>query len=151
MLTARDIMTKNPITIRPESSISEAIKILLEKRFNGLPVVNEHGALLGVLCQSDLVAQQKTPEMPSMFTMLDGFISFGLIQAEKDLQKITALTAGDAMTKTPITVSPDTPLDKIAGLMVKAKYYSLPVLENGRVIGIIGKEDILRTVVGQNE
>lgn len=147
MLTARDIMTPNPITIGPESSVTQAVKILLEKRFNGLPVVDENGALLGVLCQSDLVAQQKNPDAPSLFSILDGFIPFGLKQAEKDLKKITALTAGDAMTKAPVTLKPDTPLAEIASLMVKAKYYSLPVLENGRVIGIIGKEDILRTVV----
>lgn len=151
MLTARDIMTPDPVTIGPDLSVSDAIKILLEKRFNGLPVVNENGALLGVLCQSDLVAQQKTPETPSVFTILDGFISFGLKQAERDLQKITALTAREAMTKSPVTVAPDAPLDQIASLMVKAKFYSLPVLENGKVIGIIGKEDVLRTVVGQSE
>lgn len=151
MLTARDIMTANPVTIGPETSIADAIRILLEKRFNGLPVVDDNGALLGVLCQSDLVAQQKTPDTPSVFTILDGFISFGLKQAEKDLQKITALTAREAMTTSPVTVEPGAPLDKIASLMVKAKYYSLPVLENGRVIGIIGKEDILRTVVKKND
>ena len=150
MLTARDIMTANPVTIRPETSVTEAVKILLEKRFNGLPVVDENGALLGVLCQSDLVAQQKTPETPSVFALLDGFLSFGLKQAEKDLQKITALTAREAMTRSPVTVSPDTPLEQLASMMVKAKYYSLPVLEDGKVVGIIGKEDILRTVVGQS-
>lgn len=148
MLKARDIMTPNPVTIGPDTPITEAVKILLEKRFNGLPVVDADGALLGVLCQSDLVAQQKTPDAPSIFTILDGFISFGLKHAEQDLHKITALTAREAMTESPITVRPDTRLDEIASLMVKAKYYSLPVLENGRVTGIIGKEDILRTVIG---
>ena len=149
MLTARDIMTKDPITIGPETSISDAVKILLDKRFNGLPVIDGNGALLGVLCQSDLVAQQKSFEIPSVFSILDGFIPIGWKQAEKDFEKITALTAQQAMTKNPVTVAPDTPLDKLASMMVKAKYYSLPVLENGKVVGIIGKEDILRTVVGQ--
>lgn len=150
MVTARDIMTANPITISPQTSITDAVNLLLEKRFNGLPVVDENGALLGVLCKSDLVAQQKTPDSPSIFSILDGFISFGLKQAEKDLQKITALTAGEAMTKSPVTVTPDTTLDQLAAMMVKAKLYSLPVLENGKLVGIIGKEDILRTVVGKS-
>lgn len=147
MLTARDIMTPGPVTISPETSVSDAVKILLDKHFNGLPVVNGQGELLGVLCQSDLVAQQKKLDTPSMFSILDGFIPIGLKQAEKDLQKITALTAGEAMTASPVTVSPDAPLDELASLMVKAKYYSLPVVENGKVIGIIGKEDILRTII----
>lgn len=147
MQTAREIMTPNPITVKPEDSIANAVKILLDKHFNGMPVVNDAGELMGVLCQSDLVAQQKKLEFPSVFTIFDGIIPFGSNNLEKDLKKITALTVKDAMTVNPVTASPDALLEDIATLMVKAKYYSLPVVENGKVIGIIGKEDILRTVV----
>lgn len=150
MQTARDIMTPDPITISPGASIAEAVKILLDKRFNGLPVVDENGALVGLICQSDLVAQQKRMEIPSVFTLFDGFIPMpGWAKAEQDFMKISALTVKDAMAKNPVTASPDTPLEDLAGLMVKAKYYSLPVLEDGRLIGIVGKEDILRTLVSK--
>ena len=148
MLVAKDIMTANPITISPSASVKEAVTLLLEKHFNGLPVVDDEGALVGVLCQSDLVAQQKKLETPSMFSILDGFIpAFGWKDAEKDIQKITALTVEEAMTKDPATVAPDLPLDSVATLMLKHKYYSLPVVDEGRLVGIIGKEDILRTLV----
>lgn len=148
MLTAKDIMTANPVTISPSAGVKEAVSILLEKHFNGLPVVDDDGALLGVICQSDLVAQQKKLETPSVFSILDGFIpAFGWKEAEKDIQKITALTVEEAMTKEPVTVSADMPLDSVATLMLRNKYYSLPVVENGKLIGIIGKEDILRTLV----
>ncbi len=147
MLTARDIMTPNPVTILPGAPIADAVKILLDKRFNGLPVVDRSGRLLGVLCQSDLVAQQKKLETPSVFSILDGFIPIGWSNAEKDLKKMTALTVKEAMTASPVTIGPDATLEDVATLMVKAKYYSLPVVEHGKVIGIIGKEDILRTVI----
>lgn len=147
-MKARDIMTLDPITISPGASVGEAVKILLEKHFNGLPVVDENGALIGVICQSDLVAQQKQLDMPSLFTLFDGFIPMSsLKKTEDDLKKITALTVEQAMTGKPVFVSPDASLEELATLMVRAKYYSLPVVENGRVIGIVGKEDILRTVV----
>lgn len=58
MLKAKDIMTKEVATVSPETEISTAAKLLLEKRINGLPVVDAFGRLVGVLCQSDLVAQQ---------------------------------------------------------------------------------------------
>ena len=152
MLTARDIMTRNPVVISPKAPVADAVKILLERHFNGLPVVDEKGALLGVICQSDLVAQQQKLDMPSMFTILDGFIALpGWKKAEQSFQKMTALTVGEAMTASPVTAAPDTPLDYLASLMVKAKYYSLPVVEDGRVIGIIGKEDILRTLQSGTE
>lgn len=147
MITAKDIMTKNPVTISPAATVTQAVKILLEKHFNGLPVVNESGNLVGVICQSDLVAQQQKFNLPSVFTIFDGFVPLpGWNKAEQEFKKMTAVTVEEAMSADPVTATPDTPLDELAALMVKAKFYSLPVLENGKVVGIIGKEDILRTV-----
>lgn len=148
MRTARDIMTPNPITISPKASIAEAVKILLEKKFNGLPVVGENGDLLGVICQSDLVAQQQRLRVPSIFTLFDGFIPLpGWGKTEEAFKKMSALIVEEAMTPKPVTAAPDTPLEDLASLMVRAKYYSLPVVENGHLVGIIGKEDILKTLV----
>lgn len=147
MKTARDIMTKNPITVSPETTIVDAVKILLERRFNGLPVVKD-GKLVGILCQSDLVAQQQKFDVPSMFTIFDGYLSLsGWSKAEQEFKKMNALIVEEAMTRDPVTTKPGTPLEDIASLMVKAKYYSLPVVEDGELVGIIGKEDILRTLV----
>ncbi len=151
MIKARDIMTKDPITISPRASIVDAVKILLEKGFNGLPVQDDHGRLVGIICQSDLVAQQQRLDIPSVFTIFDGFIPLpGWKKAERSFAKMTALTVEEAMTKSLVTASPDTPLEDLASLMVKAKYYSLPVVEHGVLVGIIGKEDILRTLLVQS-
>ena len=148
MQTARDIMTPDPVTISPDASVGEAVRILLERHFNGLPVVDENGVLVGIICQSDLVAQQKKLEMPSIFSLLDGFIPmFGWKEAEQDFKKMTALTVGQAMTASPLTVGPDADLESVATMMLKSKHYTLPVVEEGRLVGIIGKEDILRTLV----
>ncbi len=150
MKYARDIMTPNPITISPEASIADAVTILLEKHFNGLPVVDKNGVLVGIICQSDLVAQQQKIDLPSVFTLLDGFITLpGWKKAEASFMKMNALTVKEAMTNSPVSARPDTPLEELASLMVKAKFYSLPVVEDDKVIGIIGKEDILRTLVNK--
>ena len=73
MLTANDIMTKNPLTVTPDMEITKAVNLLLEKKINGLPVVDNTGKLVGILCQSDLVALQKTLPLPSVFSFMDGF------------------------------------------------------------------------------
>ncbi|NTV35231.1 MAG: CBS domain-containing protein, partial [Deltaproteobacteria bacterium] len=73
MIQAKDIMTKELITVSPKTEITKAAEILLEKGINGLPVVDS-GRLVGILCQSDLIAQQKNLPIPSLFTLLDGFI-----------------------------------------------------------------------------
>ncbi len=72
MIKAKDIMTKEIITVSPETEIIQAANLLLEKRINGVPVVNTAGELVGILCQSDLIAQQKSIPIPSLFTLLDG-------------------------------------------------------------------------------
>lgn len=147
-LTARDIMTSTPITVTPETSIGEASRILLDNRFNGLPVVDDAGKLLGIICQSDLVMQHKEFHVPSFFFLLDGFIPLqSPRKMEEQLERMSAATVGQAMTTAPRTIAPDTPLEEIVDLMVDDKYHTLPVLENGRLVGIVGKEDVLRTLV----
>ena len=147
-LTARDIMTPNPITVSPRTPIVEASKILLEKRFNGLPVVSNEGVLLGILCQSDLVTQQKKFRIPSFFFLLDGFIPLQSPRSvEEDIKRMAAAEVGQIMTHDPHTISPDTPLDEVATLMVDKKFHTLPVVEDGKLVGVVGKEDMLRTLV----
>jgi CBS-domain-containing membrane protein len=100
MLSVKDIMTKDVITVSPEMEIAHAARLLLEKSINGVPVVDGTGKLVGILCQSDLVAQQKKFPIPSLFTILDGVISFTSTKSlEAEIQKITAATVADAMTK----------------------------------------------------
>lgn len=150
MRTVRDIMTRNPVVISPEAPVGDAVRILLDKRFNGLPVVDGSGKVVGVICQSDLVAQQQKLEIPSVFTLLGGFVPLpGWKKAERDIEKMTALTVGEAMTPDPAVIDPDMPLEDAADMMVKTKFYTLPVVEDGKLLGIVGKEDILRTLIGK--
>jgi CBS domain-containing protein len=147
MLKARDIMTSEVITITPETEIVQAAKLMLDNSINGLPVVDDGGHLVGVICQSDLVAQQKDLPMPSIFSVLDAY--FPLTSSkhiEHELQKIAAITVAQAMTPHPVAVGPETGLDEIAELMVDKKYHTLPVLDGEELVGIVGKEDVLRTI-----
>jgi CBS domain-containing protein len=149
MLKAIDIMTPDPLTLSPDTDIRTAATLLLDKKINGAPVVDAQGRLLGVLCQSDLVAQQKQVTLPSIFAMLDGFIALSSRDDfERELQKIAATNVSQAMTRDPKTVNPQTPLDEIATVMVNEKLYTLPVVDAGKLVGVVGKEDILRTLLG---
>ena len=148
MITAKDIMTTDVITISPETEIAQAAKLLLSNRINGVPVVNDAGELVGILCQSDLIIQQKNIPIPSLFTFLDGFIPLtSSKKLDEEVEKIAATRAGDAMTANPVTVSPDTEIEKIAALMVEKSYHTLPVVDGGKLVGIVGKEDVLRTLI----
>ena len=148
MLKAKDIMKKELLSVSPETHVTEAAKILLEKHINGLPVVDAEARLVGIICQSDLVAQQMRMPVPSLFNLLDGLIPLGSpASLEKEVRKIAAIKVSDAMSANPVSVSPETSLEEVATLMVSRNFHSLPVLEHGKLVGIIGKEDVLRTLV----
>ena len=148
MLKARDIMTKDVVSVTPDTEITQAAKLLLENHFNGLPVVDDRGKLIGIICQDDLIVQQKRLPLPSLFTFFDGLIPLTSYRSlEKEVEKIVATTVSQAMTLDPITIDPDSGLEDIATLMVNNNIHTLPVLEGGRLVGIIGKEDILRTIM----
>ncbi len=150
MLTVKDIMTKEVITASPEMEITQATKLLLEKRINGVPVVNEAGNIVGILCQSDLIVQQKKIPIPSFFTFLDGYISLtSMNRLEKEVQKIAAATVADAMTLNPVVVHPDTSINDVAALMVDKNFHTLPVVDEEKLVGIVGKEDILKTLMSK--
>jgi len=148
MLAVKDIMTTDLITVSPETDIIKAAKLLLEKHINGVPVIDAAGKLVGILCQSDLVAQQQKLPIPSYFSFLDGFISVSSMKKiEKQVEKIAAAVVADAMTANPVTVEPDMDIEVVAALMVESHFHTIPVVDEGRLVGIVGKEDILRTLL----
>jgi predicted transcriptional regulator len=103
---------------------------------------------VGILCQSDLITQQKKLPIPTLFTFLDGLIRLtSMKQLEKQVGKIAALKVSEAMTTKPVTVKPDTRLETVAAFMVDSNFHTLPVVEDSNLVGVIGKEDVLRTLL----
>ncbi len=148
MRTAKDIMTSPAITIGPDADITEAAKILLDRDINGLPVVDDSGRVAGIICQSDLVRMQKSLPIPSLFTLLDGFVPLSTTALlETEVKRIAASKVADAMTRKVESISPDTGVDVIATLMVDKQFHTLPVVDQGRLVGVVGKRDILRTLL----
>lgn len=147
MLHARDIMTREVVSVSPETSI-EALSSLLENRqIGGVPVVDANGRLVGIVTQSDLVARARELELPPAINILDFHLYLQIpSHMIQRVQKMLADTVGAIMTPQPVTVSPDTPVAQIAALMAKAKVHTLPVLEGGKMVGIIGKMDIIRAL-----
>ncbi len=148
MLLVKDIMTKDVITVEPGMEIAQATKILLENGINGVPVVGEKGNLEGILCQSDIIVQQKKLPIPSIFSFLDGYISLSSMKTlEKEVQKIAAATVAHAMTPDPVSVTSESSIEIVATLMVDENMHTIPVVDGGKLVGIVGKEDILRTLM----
>jgi CBS domain-containing protein len=148
ILKVKDIMTTDVISVTPQTDIGYAAKLLLEKRINGVPVVDEQGTMVGILCQSDLIVQQKKFPVPSLFTLLDGFVPMTSMKRLKaEVQKMSAATVAGAMSPNPVTVTPEATIEETANLMVEKNVHTLPVVKGGSLVGVVGKQDILRTLL----
>lgn len=151
MLKAKDIMTKDVITVPPDLPVKKLAEVLWKNKIGGAPVVDAEGKLVSVVTENDLIDQTKKVHIPTMISILDSVIlleSQGKLQ--KELEKMSGTTVKDICAQKLITVNEDTPLDEIATIMSEKRMHTLPVVSQGRLCGVIGKSDIVRSLSNGN-
>lgn len=147
MLQAKDIMTKDVITVDENLSVKELAKILAEKKISGVPVTDAQGKVVGVVTESDLIDRAKKVHIPTVMRLFDAVVMLESPERmEKDFKKMAASIVKDICNKDVVSVAPLAPLDELATLMAEKKVHTLPVMEKGKLVGIIGKTDIIRTI-----
>ncbi|MBW4600368.1 MAG: CBS domain-containing protein [Calothrix sp. FI2-JRJ7] len=146
--TVADVMSHNPVVVKRETSLTEAIKILAERRISGLPVVDDSGKLIGIISETDLMWQETGVTPPAYIMFLDSVIYLqNPATYERDLHKALGQTVGEVMSKDPITIAPDKSLRDAAKLMHDKNIHRLPILDSeGQVIGILTRGDIIRAM-----
>lgn len=148
MLTAADVMTKDVITVKKETTIRELAELFARHRISSVPVVDDSGAMIGIVTETDLVEQDKSLHIPTVISLFDWVIYLESDKKfEKELKKMTAQTVGDIYTQKVKTVVPATPLSEVADIMSSGKIDAIPVLENNRVVGIVARIDLIRTMI----
>lgn len=146
-MKAEEIMNRNVITVKKESTIEEIAKVLAENNISGVPVVNDENRVVGIVTQKDLLYKDVEPRFPAFVQILGGFIFLkGVKHYNEELKKLVATKAEQIMTEHVITVSPDTEVEKVAEIMVENNINRVPVVDNGKLIGIIGRADIVRYI-----
>ncbi len=147
----RNVMNKDVITCKPDDPVSLLSKLLKENHISGLPVV-EKGKVVGVVSETDLLKLFEVPQftgglwLPSPFEVIEVPIR-NLVRFEefkKAFEELKSKPVKDIMNKEVQSVSPDDSLEEASGVMVKHKVNRLPVIENGRLVGIVARSDIIR-------
>ena len=150
MLTAKDIMTTKVITVQQDTSVNELAEILWENKISGAPVLDDDGKVISVVTESDLIDQNKKIHIPTMISILDSVIFLESSQkTEKEIKKMAGNTVQDICAMNLVAVSEDTCLDEIATIMSEKKVHTLPVMEGDKLIGVIGKSDIICSMANQ--
>jgi CBS-domain-containing membrane protein len=147
MQLAREIMAEKVISVGSDLPVEKLASILWENRIHGAPVVDDEGNLVGVVTESDLIDQKKKFHIPTVVSILDSVIFLDSEKkVEKEIRKMTGATVADICTKNPVTISEETPIDEIATVMAEKGVHTLPVLREGKLVGVVTKADVIRTL-----
>lgn len=133
--------------MRETDTVSEAGKIMLEKRISGLPVVNDEGELVGIVSEADLIYREGNVHLPTFIPIMDGVIFLeSMKKVEGQIKKMIGYKVRDVMTKNVIIVKENTTVEEAARIMMDKKVNRLPVMRNKKIVGIVTRADILKAI-----
>jgi CBS domain-containing protein len=147
MLTAKDIMNLEVCTVAEDTELKELAALFVKHNYKTLPVVDAGGQLVGVVSQTDLVEQDKPLHIPTVISLFDWVIYLESPKVfTEEVRKVSARKVGEICAREVITCTPDTPVDEVASLMVEHKVHLLPVLDGDRLVGVVSRLDIIRSM-----
>ena len=141
-----EIMETDPVTVAPETSVQDVVATLREHQLPGLPVVDSEGTVWGIVTEADLVLPDQDGDLhiPHYINLFGGTVFLEPLSRFGDrLRKAFAANAADMMTREPDTVAPDTSIRDAARLIHDAGHNRLPVVENGKLVGVVTRLDVL--------
>ena len=148
MLKAKDIMTTVVITVHPQTTVEELARVLMDNHIDGAPVADDAGNLVGIVTEHDLINQEKRLHIPTVVRIMDAFIYLDSPKKfEEDLKKMVGSKVGDICAQDVITVDEETTVSTIASIMSDKGIHLLPVMRGKSIVGIVGREDMLKAVI----
>jgi CBS domain-containing protein len=142
MMTVRHVMTRNVLTVRPETPLKDVARLLIDSGISGAPVVDESGAVLGVVSEADFLVKEQGAGAIRHRRLAR---LLGDSEATRhELDKVAARTAGAAMTSPAVTIEPSRSLAEAAAEMSHRHVNRLPVVEGGKLVGIVTRADLVR-------
>ena len=149
----REVMNPDPVTVTVDTTVEEVARLLGENELPGAPVVDADGHLVGIVTESDLVMTDEDGEdlhIPHYIQLFGGLVFLEpLRKFEERLRKAAAATVADMMTPDPVTVEADDPVRKAGRLIAETGHNRLPVVEDGRLVGVVTRADVLRALASE--
>ena len=146
-LKVREIMTTAVITVNPDTTVGELADILAKNKISGVPVVDGEGRVLGMVSEADIIVQDADLHFPYYIQFLEMVIYLQSVHKfEERVRKQIASKVSEIMTEEVVSVPPDESVREVATLMADRGVNRLPVVEDGRLVGIVTRGDIVRAI-----
>ena len=152
MASVAEIMDSDPVTVSPETSVEDVVRTLKEHELPGVPVVNGGGRCVGIVTEADLVLTDDNGDLhiPHYIELMGGIVYLEpLRRFEERLRKATASTAENMMTADPVTIEASASVREAAKIIVKGGHNRLPVVEHGRLVGVVTRVDVLQALAAE--
>ena len=142
----RDVMTRDVVTLRPDQPVAEAADVLAGKQIGAAPVVDANGKLVGLLRDEDLIVSEARLHVPTVISFLgaDLVLPSSLHRFEHELKKAAGSSVGEVMITEFPTAKPDDTIDGLAAEMHDRDITHVPVLDGGKLVGIVARGDLVR-------
>ncbi len=141
-----EIMTRNVVSIGPAAAVRDAIRLMLERRVSGLPVVDDAGKLTGILTEGDLLRRSETGTERHRRPWLEFLMGPGRLA--EDYVKTHGRRVAEVMTREVVSVGPETPLGEVVQVMERRHVKRLPVLDGDVLVGIVSRADLMAALAG---
>jgi CBS-domain-containing membrane protein len=149
-MKVRDLMTRDVVAVRTGTSIHEVAKLMHQHAISGLPVLDEAGGLAGIVTESDLIQRKARFEVPVFVQIFDATIPLELPSHLRDrMRHILATRAEDVMSRDVHTIHPDAEVEDLVQLMTREHANPVPVLEEGRLVGVVSRSDIVHMMAAE--
>ncbi|MEX0803321.1 MAG: CBS domain-containing protein [Candidatus Binatia bacterium] len=144
-MKSSDVMTREVVSVKPDSSVLDAARLMLQKRISGLPVIDGAGNLVGIISEGDLLRRTETETQRRRPRWIELIIGPGKLAEE--YVRSSGRQVHEIMTEQVYTVSEDTPLVEVVQQMERRRIKRLPVMRGNTVVGIITRTDLMRVLV----
>ena len=146
-MTAKEIMSTDVISVTEDTSIKELADLFIKHKVNGFPVLDKDNQLVGIVTEKNLIERSKNLHIPTVIALFDAVIYLESGKKfEEEVKRFNATQVRDIYTSKVVTASPDTSIDEIASLMAEKGVHSIPIVDNNKTVGIIGKLDIIKAL-----
>ena len=147
MATAKDIMTKEVITVTTDVTIEGLARIFTRHDISGAAVIDAEGKLIGIVTENDLIKMEQKLHIPTVINIFDAVIYLGSSKRfEDDIKRMAATKVEDIFRKDIVTITESSTIEEIATIMSEKNIHHLPVVKKGKLVGIVGKKDIVRAI-----
>jgi len=152
MLDAASVMTRNVVTARPEDTVARVARLLTHHRISAVPICDQSGTVLGMVSEGDLMRPYINSNLQRRAWWLT-LLADGTELAPEFLEyvRLDRHQVGDLMTKPAITASESTSVTELAELLAKHRVKRLPIVRDGKLVGIVSRADVIRTIARSPE